>query len=232
MRTAVRRVVRRIPAPVRRGLRGLPGALDLRDWAFKGPRTHDELYGSEYFEMVERTTAQGAVEMARSIVTSLDPRRVIDVGCGTGTLLQALGALGVEDGVGLEYASAAVESCRRRGVAVHRFDIESDDLPSGIGRADVVISMEVGQQLRPESSERYVDLLCALADVVVFSSAVPGQGDRAPRNEQPHEHWIRAFDRRGLTHDAATTARWRSEWSVQAVAPWFVANVMVFRRSE
>jgi SAM-dependent methyltransferase len=179
--------------------------------------------------MVERTTAQSAAAIAESIVSSLAPASVIDVGCGTGTLLDRLRSLGVP-GVGLEYASAALADCIARGLDVHRFDVEADPVPADMGPADVVISMEVGQQLATTSSARYVGLLCDLARAtVVFSSGVPGQGDRAPRNEQPHEFWIQLFEERGFEVDEDLSGRWRQEWTLRGTAPWFASNVLVLR---
>ena len=207
----------------------MPGVAGVRNWIFGGPRSHDELYGDEYFEMVERTTAVSVDAIARSIVSSLAPGRVIDVGCGTGTVLARLRDLGV-DGVGLEYARAGIDACRERGLEVHRFDVVTDSLPATMGAFDVALSMEVGQQLPPGASDRYVDLLASLAPVLVFSSGVPGQGDRAPQNEQPHRFWIGKFSDRELELDRDITRQWRTEWAAASVAPWFASNVMVFRR--
>jgi SAM-dependent methyltransferase len=209
----------------------MPGGAKLRDWIFRGPRSHDELYGGAYFDMVERTTAQGAEVMAQSIVAGLHPSRVIDVGCGTGTLLGELRALGVE-GHGLEYATAGLDACRERGLHVERFDLASDELPDSIGTFDVAISMEVGQQLPPDAAERYIDVLAALSSSIVFSSAVPGQGDRAPQNEQPHEYWVDLFAARRFGFDDDLTSAWRRTWAAAPVAPWFAANVLVFRRED
>jgi SAM-dependent methyltransferase len=228
-RRGARSLQRRIPGSVRDVLRGSSTLSRVRSWAFRGPRQHDELYGAAYFEMVERTTAQSAEAIADSIVSSLGPSSVVDVGCGTGTLLDRLRTLGVP-GTGLEHASAALAECAARGLDVRRFDVETDAVPADVGPADVVASMEVGQQLRTESSGRYVDALCQIADVVVFSSGVPGQGDRAPRNEQPHQFWIDLFAARAYELDEALSMRWRREWQERDTAPWFAANVMVFRQ--
>lgn len=220
--------MRAIPGAVRRWARRLPGATLVRDWIFSGSRTHDELYGPSYFEMVDETSAQKVDIMATSILRDLRPRSVVDVGCGTGNLIDALRRRDVRVR-GLEYAVAALDLCRARGLPVDRFDIENDQLWSDIGSFDVVVSMEVGQQLDPLASDRYVGMLTSLGRVVVFSSAVPGQKDRAPRNEQPHDFWQERFGDLGYVLDDAVTASWRREWQSEGTAPWFANNVMVFR---
>ena len=42
-------------------------------------------------------------------------------------------------------------------------------------RFDLAVSMEVADQLAPESSATFVHSLTQLADIVLFSAAVPGQ---------------------------------------------------------
>lgn len=202
--------------------RGLPDEED------KAPPAHDAIYGNEYFQFVEQTTIQSADAIADSIVRSFQPALLVDVGCGTGVLLECLRRRGVR-GKGLEYAEAALALCRLRKLEVIKFDVTTDPLPVDFGHADVVISMEVGQQLPATSADRYVDLLCQSAPVVIFSSGVPGQGDRHPLNEQPHQYWIAKFHQRGYCFDEALSLQWRKEWKVRATAPWFHNNVLVFR---
>jgi SAM-dependent methyltransferase len=189
---------------------------------------HDEIYGNDYFQFVEQTTAQSAEVLANSIVSSLHPSSVVDVGCGTGVLLERLRSQGIQVR-GLEYALAALRSCWMRQLDVTKFDVATDMLPPEFGNADIVVSMEVGQQLREASADRYVDLLCRIAPIVIFSSGTPGQGDRHPLNEQPHQYWITKFLKRGYQFDEALSLQWREEWKAHNIAPWFYHNVMIFR---
>ena len=129
---------------------------------------------------------------------------------------------------GLEYAQAALEFCRARQLDVQKFDVESDQLPE-LGEVDLAISMEVGNQLRESSADRYVDLLCRIASLEIFSSEIPGGGDKLPRNEKPHRYWVEKFDRRGYRFEEALLRQWRKEWKERGTAPWFSRNVMIFR---
>jgi SAM-dependent methyltransferase len=191
---------------------------------------HDEIYEDTYFDFVEKTTGSSAEAIAESIMAELAPRSVVDLGCGTGALIDRLRARGVSV-KGLEYARSALAYCRARGLDVEPFNIETDTLPDRFRGADVGVSMEVGQQLDPAVSGRYVDLLCSIAGTIVFSSAVPGQGDKAPRNEQPHAFWIGEFAARGYTFDEPTSLAWRAAWESKGTSRWFFRNVMVFRRT-
>ncbi len=192
--------------------------------------THDKIYDSGYFQFVEQTTASSVGAMANSIISSLHPASVVDVGCGTGTLIKHLQEQGVQV-KGLEYAEAALKECWTKELDVIKFDVANDPIPPRYKNADVAVSMEVGQQLPESYSDRYVDVLCQVADVIVFSSATPGQGDRRPQNEQPHRYWSDKFLQRGYLLDEVLTRQWRSEWKIQNIAPWFYQNVMIFRKA-
>src|SRR5262245_37227056 len=181
------------------------------------PIEHDAIYEDTYFAFVEKTTTASVEVICESIMTDLAPRTVVDLGCGTGVLIDRLRRRGVTV-KGLEYAAAALAYCHRRGVDVDRFNIEADELPARFKGADVAVSMEVGQQLDPAASSRYVDLLCNIAGTVVFSSATPGQGDKAPRNEQPHAFWIGEFAARGYAVDELLSSAWREEWKRQGAS--------------
>jgi len=191
--------------------------------------SHDEIYDEEYFQFVDRTTKQCAEVMADSIIQGFHPSSVVDVGCGTGALLESLRSRGVQV-KGLEYAEAALQFCRSRQLDVMKFDIETENLPD-LGNADVVISMEVGHQLRESSAERYIDMLYRISSLVLFSSEIPGGGDKLPRNERPHRYWIEKFNRRGYQFDEVRSLQWRKDWKDKGSATWFSRNLMILRSS-
>ena len=183
-----------VPSSARERLRRFPAIVRLRNWVSRRRwqnATHDEICDSDYFRFVERTTSESADAIADSIMATFRPASVVDVGCGTGVLLDRLRARGVAVR-GLEYAKAALEACRGRELDVAAFDVTSDARPGDL-TADLVVSMEVGAQLPETSADRYPDLLCGIAPLVVFSVEAPGGGDRFPRNEQPHSYWVEKF---------------------------------------
>jgi len=189
---------------------------------------HDGVYNDEYYAReVEGPASQAAPYIAKSLAERLAPRSVVDVGCGTGAMLEALQKHGVRC-VGLEYASSGIKRCEARGLDVRRFDIENDTF-SDPGRFDVAISFEVAEHLPARCSDRYVSLLCSLAPVVVMSAAPPGQGGLDHVNEQPPSWWIGKFAGRGYGHDASVSVEMTSEWTRNGVVEWYCNNTMVFR---
>jgi SAM-dependent methyltransferase len=152
---------------------------------------------------------------------------VVDVGCGTGALLATFRACscGV---LGLEYAEAGLDYCRRRGLPVCKFKIGSD--APGAERYDLALSFEVAEHLSPWLADKFVDLLCALAPIVVMSAATPGQGGRDHVNERPHSYWAEKFRSRSYDLDTESTNLFRSAWEQAGIASFYCKNIMCFVR--
>jgi SAM-dependent methyltransferase len=224
----VRGIWRRMPRWVRRIGEVPPLSLLRRRTALAMMRRarHQEIYDEAYYK--HRSADSSAAVIARSVVADLRPRRVIDVGCGTGELLDRLREQGVA-GVGLEYSDAALRICRGKGLDVRSFDLERDAGPDLRG-FDLALSTEVAEHLPASCADRYVDLLCGAADVVAFTAATPGQGGTDHVNEQPHEYWLDKFAARGFDFDEALSQRWRTRWEEEGAQPWYHRNVMVVRR--
>lgn len=217
----LRRVVGRV-APLR-ALRG--GVMSLA--------RHDDVYDAGYYDFIDHHAVQSADVMADSIVGTFQPRTVLDVGCGSGALLDALRRRGVE-GTGLEYSQAGLARCRSRRLTVHRYDLTSGTIPSLAEAYDVVVSFEVAEHLPETHADAFVALLTGSTRCVAFSAATPGQGGSDHVNEQPHEYWLGKFAARSFRCDVDETERWRRSWAdaeaAGRIAWWYARNVIVVRR--
>ena len=192
-------------------------------------RPYNAIYHRDYYaETVEEPACQSATVMAASMIDAFKPRTIVDVGCGTGALLEAFRQMGC-DVFGLEYSDAALAYCRQRGLPVKKFNIVKDTIE---GTFDLAVSFEVGEHLAPWSVDRYVTLLCSLSSLVVLSAATPGSGGTDHINEQLHSYWINKFGEKGYTFDQDAAARLSQKWKKDnSVAYWYSDNVMVFRRN-
>jgi SAM-dependent methyltransferase len=193
-------------------------------------RGHDWIYDSDYYRIdVEGPAVRSAGTMVRTIMEDLKPTSAVDVGCGTGALLEALRNNGCTV-FGLEYANAALRYCRERRLDVAKFDLENDSFR--VARTfDIALSMEVAEHLPESVADRYVDLLTSLSSVVVLTAAPPGQTGTDHVNEQLPAYWISKFERRGFARADELTERWRNAWKAAGdVASWYYTNLMVFRR--
>jgi SAM-dependent methyltransferase len=190
---------------------------------------HNDIYSPRYYQtMVEPYAQHSAPQMAKSIVEAFHPKSVIDVGCGSGALLVALRKLGIRQLLGLDSSDAGLNIATARGLNTRRFDITT-------GRwactecFDVVVSMETAEHLPPNVADRYVELLCSLAPVIIFTAAQPGQGGVGHVNEQPQKYWVDRFLACGMHPADELVAAWQPIWTAAGVANFYTRNLMIFQ---
>jgi SAM-dependent methyltransferase len=215
-----------VPSSVRR----LPIFDRLSYWFVLRLASHNELYCESYYDDVEQLVATSAPTLAESITRAFTAKRVVDVGCGTGALLEALRKRGCFC-FGLEYSNAALKVCRSRGLDVRAFDLERDCLEQKVGTFDVAVSTEVAEHLPKKCADRFVELLASLSPNIILTAAPPGQGGVDHVNEQPNEYWIDKFAVRGFQFDRKLTDDFRREWKEKKVASFYHKNVMVFHQT-
>lgn len=181
------------------------------------------LYNDRFYDWVNRTARASARLLVPLALDATRPDSVVDVGCGEGAWLQEWRRLGVEDVAGVD--GDHVSRARLR-IPVERF--VAADLSRGFRagrRYGLAYSLEVAEHLPPASSEAFVDSLCALSDVVMFSAAQPGQGGEGHVNERPPSEWAAMFARRGyVAYDAIRPAL----ATQRRCAPWYRFNTVLY----
>ena len=190
-----------------------------------------DIYGEYFYEdWNEPRKIQESSAMAEDIIRFFNPSNALDVGCGSGNLMNELKVRGINI-KGLEYSTAGIKICLERGLDVKKFNLEKDLLEDS-STFDVVISTEVAEHLPESFADRYVDLLCKTSErIVVFTAATPGQGGLDHVNEQPHEYWIDKFTQRGFTFDEPTSLECREGWEArQVISDFYWKNLMIFQR--
>ena len=134
---------------------------------------YDELWRTTWGDIqrygpVHRHTLEGLVRL----VSSLDVRTVLDVGCGSGENLAALAALGKYELTGLDVSEGALSLSRRRvpSARLMRLDIQTEVPPE---RFDLVISVQVVEHLPDDTAA--LKNMAALASKYVFISTMQGR---------------------------------------------------------
>ena len=184
-------------------------------------------YTEEFYEYVREGSKESAKEIIPIIFEFIQPKSVIDVGCGVGTWLSVFQAHGVEDvwGIDGDYVDKnAIEIPKERFLT---FDLKN---PFRLNRQfDLVVSLEVGEHLPNECAETFVDSLTKLAPVILFSAAIPFQGGTQHVNEQWQDYWVKHFQKKGYV--AIDCIRNRV-WGNERVEFWYAQNILVFAKRE
>lgn len=154
------------------------------------------------------------------------PECVLDVGAGEGWWTQAARAAGAQNATGVD------------GEPMHEFGIELWDaeigdllprqkhgLPTWDGgkRWPLALCLETAEHLTPSAGDHLVAELCRVADEIVWSAAIPGQGGDGHINEQWPSYWCKRFNAHGYVLDDP----WRLDlWNEHDVEPWYAQNLL------
>jgi hypothetical protein len=132
---------------------------------------------AEFFERHRDGSRRSAAIAVPLLVEQFEPRSVVDVGWGTGVWLSVFHEHGVTDILGID--GPWVKEPQRE--IPDSFFGECDlTQPLTLDRTfDPALCLELAEHLPAEAAPRLVESLTALAPVVVFSAAIPGQGEKA-----------------------------------------------------
>jgi len=121
---------------------------------------------------------------------------VADLGCGPARMLRAARELGASTVRGFDIGEIPIE---KREISAEEFtEVDLTRPLAHEQRYDLVISTEVAEHLPEKFADQFVDNLCGIGDVILFSAAIPGQGGMNHVNEQWVEYWAEKFEERGL----------------------------------
>jgi SAM-dependent methyltransferase len=180
-------------------------------------------YSPEYFSSIREQSRASAAVVAPLVVQQLQPRSVVDVGCGTGAWANAFKTAGVPDVLGIDG-----EYCQRASLEIAPDEFLATDLTRLVElprRYDLAVCLEVAEHLEARLADQLVESLTRMAPIVLFSAAIPFQGGEHHVNEQWPSYWISLFNARG--YDALDVLRQRL-WSNRGVAWWYAQNMLLF----
>lgn len=192
------------------------------------------LYDSSFYDAQAEESMQSARNVLPILFRTYNPKSVIDVGCGVGTWLRVALDLGVPEGLGIDGGYVQRDQLVIPSDLFMTADLSqpgwNDVVPARLHpRFDLVMCLEVAEHLPFERSASFVDDLCQLGDVVLFSAAIPFQHGTGHVNEQWAEFWALHF----RSHKFRCFDILRDEiWSLTGVDWWYAQNILVFVKED
>ncbi len=180
---------------------------------------------SKVFYDWQRVGSHNSAERILPIVfEAVQPKSVVDVGCGVGSWLDVARSLDAST-VGYEGEWVKSLSPTYPGLDIRAADLEQRLQPGET--FDLAISMEVAEHLTPGRADSFVADLVALAPNVLFSAAVPGQGGNNHLNEQWQSYWADRFAAHGYGPRDIVRPAVRDD---RGVAYWYRQNAVLYSK--
>ncbi|MDO8509457.1 MAG: methyltransferase domain-containing protein [Nanoarchaeota archaeon] len=184
-------------------------------------------YDENFFNNQFRGSYLSAKKIVPIIKKFVNPRSVVDVGCGVGTWLKVFEENGIKDIVGIDGQYISKEKL----MIDPKYFIPKDlSRPFILNRKfDLALSLEVAEHLPKRSAEIFINSLTSLSDIVVFSAAIPKQGGVNHLNEQWPQYWKRLFQRHNYLMLDPLRFIILNDRDIQW---WYKQNVFVFVKEE
>jgi|WetSurMetagenome_2_1015567.scaffolds.fasta_scaffold24210_2 hypothetical protein len=183
------------------------------------------VYNWSFFDKLDKDSWVSAQVIVPLIAERLQPKSVVDIGCGLGQWLRVFLDLGIQDILGLDGHHLPAEKLYIASDQFLGFDLRSNFAEKIGRRFDLAISLEVAEHIPSWHASRFIEGLTQLSDAVLFSAAVPFQSGTEHINEQWPEYWANEFHRFGYHPiDCIRPAVWYHP----DVAGWYKQNVLLY----
>ena len=187
--------------------------------------------GGNYNDQFYKDLTEGSYKSAKPFVSilsnvSINPKKVIDVGCGRGPWLKAFSDSGSKELVGIDGDWVRKEDMVDKKIKFHSVDLSSNVIKNPVNKKfDLAMSLEVAEHLKPEQAITFVNYLTSFSDSILFSAAFTGQGGTDHFNERPHSYWAKVFETNGyLPYDLFRSKVWEN----QDVEVWYRQNTFLY----
>lgn len=185
------------------------------------------IYTKNFYKSQIEGSRNSSKEIVPMVVDLIQPKSVVDVGCGLGAWLSVFKEQGIEDVLGMDGNYVNMEMLHIPHENFIPCDLKN---PVKLDRKfDLVMSLEVAEHLPSQYAEAFVDYLTNLGPVVLFSAAIPLQAGKYHVNNQWPEYWAKLFETKGY---AAVDCIRSKVWKNKKVEWWYAQNMLLFASKE
>jgi SAM-dependent methyltransferase len=184
-------------------------------------------YSTKFYEEMKDTNLSSAYVITPLIIDLIQPKSVVDVGCGTGIWLKAFLEKGITNIVGIDGEWVKEDMLV---IPKESFKIQNFEEPFTIKHsADLAVCLEVGEHVSNEAAHALVSNLTGIAPVILFSAAIPFQGGSRHINEQWPEYWEKKFQEKGFVPVDCIR---RKVWDDKRVSFFYAQNILVYVKKD
>jgi len=175
------------------------------------------------YNAIEDEERPCAARIAEWIKETLDPKSLLDIGCGPGMYVDELIKVGVPSfGIDIDDRVEGKDYLAKESI----FDNKRT--------AEVVTCYEVLEHIDPAYADQEVDALYDAIEpggTMIFTAAQPGQGGVGHINCRKRDYWLKKFVAKGLIYHPGLTEDLINFERKGIHMGWFVNNVMVFKKT-
>lgn len=180
------------------------------------------IYDAQFYANQIQGAINSAKEVVPLIVKMYAPKSVVDIGGGAGAWCAQFDEVGI-DAVCIDGDYVPKDMRVNKKFIAHDL---MDKLPNN-KKYDLALCLEVAEHLPEKRAESFVKELTSLADVIVFSAAIKGQGGTNHINEQPHEYWHKLFEACGFKKEEVLRL---AVAGCNGVQWWYKQNIFTYKK--
>jgi glycosyltransferase involved in cell wall biosynthesis/2-polyprenyl-3-methyl-5-hydroxy-6-metoxy-1,4-benzoquinol methylase len=173
------------------------------------------------YNQIESEEKPFADRLAIWIKENINPKKVVDIGCGPGTYVYSL----IDNDVNA-YGYDIDDRVEGKDYLKKLSLFEVND------KSDVVICLEVAEHIETSLSDSIVDSIIRNVNddgMIIWTAAIPGQGGVGHINCQTKEYWEEKFISRGFYRDFVIENNLLEYIRSGPYMEWFSQNLMVFK---
>ncbi len=150
-------------------------------------------------------------QIVPEIIKIINPKSVVDIGCGLGTFLYCFKENGVSDVLGIDGPWTDKDKLSKYLNENEFLEKNLEEVFKLDKKYDLAISLEVAEHVSPESADIFVKNLISAGKIILFSAAIPLQGGQNHINEQWLSYWEEKFSENGYKiHDVMRPLIWNN----------------------
>jgi cyclopropane fatty-acyl-phospholipid synthase-like methyltransferase len=184
-------------------------------------------YDKYFFEGHKDGSLSSAREVVPIVMKLVKPKKVVDVGCGTGAWLSVFKEQGADEVLGIDG-----DWVDRKMLLIPKESFQSANLEKSLEvgkKFELVVSLEVAEHLSENCTQTFINSLVNLGPVILFSAAIPHQGGSGHQNEQWPAYWEKLFAKNGyLPIDCIR----KKIWDNKNVSWWYAQNIFLVVKKE